>query len=159
MADVCRPPMGINIKELESGIFLFRFYHGEGMNWVLKGGPWSFDNAMIMMEEVLNGKEALMFRYDIKNNTGIWKEFMRIRVRVDVPLKRKKLMKKNGVESGAFPLDLKDINIVLIPKKENADEMKDLRPIELSNVLYKVITKVLANRLKVIMPGVGGSLC
>lgn len=38
MADVWRSAMGINIKELEPGVFLFQFYHKEDMQWVLKGG-------------------------------------------------------------------------------------------------------------------------
>lgn len=29
MAEIWKPTMGINIKELESGIFLFQFYHKE----------------------------------------------------------------------------------------------------------------------------------
>lgn len=59
MADVWRPAMGINIKEMEPGIFLFQFYHREDMQWVLRGGPWSFDNAMIVMAEVPKGEEPL----------------------------------------------------------------------------------------------------
>ncbi|XP_028761945.1 uncharacterized protein LOC114720467 [Neltuma alba] len=43
-------------------------------------------------------------------------------------------------------------NIVLIPKVETPQTFRDLRPISLCNVIYKVFTKTLANRLKTIMP-------
>uniref|UniRef100_A0A803PW73 Reverse transcriptase n=1 Tax=Cannabis sativa TaxID=3483 RepID=A0A803PW73_CANSA len=47
-----------------------------------------------------------------------------------------------------------DANIVLIPKKKNPQHMKELRPIALYNVLYKVITKVMTNRMKAFMDGI-----
>lgn len=47
-----------------------------------------------------------------------------------------------------FPSYLNDTNIVLIPKKHNPASMKDLCPISLCNVVYKILSKVLANRLK-----------
>lgn len=50
-----------------------------------------------------------------------------------------------------FPGELNSTNVVLIPKKENASCMKYLRPIAPYNVLYKIIEKVLANRLKVVL--------
>lgn len=53
-----------------------------------------------------------------------------------------------------FPAEVNDTNIVLIPKKENADTMKDLCPIAPCNVLYKILAKVLANRLKRIFPSI-----
>ena len=36
----------------------------------------------------------------------------------------------------------------MVPKKEGADAFKDFRPISLVGSLYKLIAKVLANKLK-----------
>ncbi|XP_074356116.1 uncharacterized protein LOC141695803 [Apium graveolens] len=48
---------------------------------------------------------------------------------------------KEWLQVGSFPAHLNDTNVVLIPKKENACNMKDLRPIALCNVLYKILAK------------------
>ncbi|KAL8146376.1 hypothetical protein AgCh_004207 [Apium graveolens] len=50
--------------------------------------------------------------------------------------------------SGEILQGLNETNIILIPKKKNPTKVSDLRPIVLCNVLMKVITKVLANRMK-----------
>jgi hypothetical protein len=55
---------------------------------------------------------------------------------------------KEWLERGYFPSSLNETNICLIPKCENPSSMKDLRPISLCNVLYKMVSKLLANRLK-----------
>lgn len=49
-------------------------------------------------------------------------------------------------------MSLNDINIALIPKVDNPLTMKDMWPISLCNVLYKILAKVLANRLKKVLP-------
>ena len=136
MADVWKPTMGINNKEIDPGIFLFQFYHREDLLWVCNGGPWSFDNAMLIVNEIPNGEEPLnvplwsidmwiqiydlpsgfmseavgkqlgnffgeFLVYDAKNNSSLWREYMRIKIKLDVrkPLKReKKITRKNGSE-------------------------------------------------------------
>ncbi|GAU39678.1 hypothetical protein TSUD_320910 [Trifolium subterraneum] len=58
---------------------------------------------------------------------------------------------KEWLERGYFPLSLNDTNICLIPKCDRPNSMKDFRPISLCNVLYKMISKLLANRLKKVL--------
>lgn len=53
--------------------------------------------------------------------------------------------------TGEFPDQLSDTNICLILKKSKPENMGDLRPISLCNVIYKVVSKVLANRMKMVL--------
>ena len=43
-------------------------------------------------------------------------------------------------------------HIVLIPKKKDPEYLADYRPISLSNVVSRIISKVIVNRLKLILP-------
>ena len=47
-----------------------------------------------------------------------------------------------------MPEFVNSTTIVLIPKVKNPQEMKQFRPISLCNVIYKICSKVLANRLR-----------
>ena len=56
------------------------------------------------------------------------------------------------LHSGNMEPDVNYTHIVLIPKVKKPEKMADFRPISLCNVIYKIISKVLANRLKLILP-------
>ncbi|XP_010430973.1 PREDICTED: uncharacterized protein LOC104715251 [Camelina sativa] len=53
---------------------------------------------------------------------------------------------------GFLPKGVNTTILALIPKTTTSKEMKDYRPISCCNVLYKIISKLLANRLKAILP-------
>ena len=53
---------------------------------------------------------------------------------------------------GFMPTGVNATILTLVRKTTNAQTMKDYRPIACCNLLYKVISKVLANRLKIIFP-------
>ncbi|XP_074359411.1 uncharacterized protein LOC141698585 [Apium graveolens] len=58
---------------------------------------------------------------------------------------------RNFFEIGVLDDELKSTNIAVIPKKPNLERMTDIHPISLCNVVYKIISNVLSNRIKTII--------
>lgn len=58
------------------------------------------------------------------------------------------------LHSGVMGPDINHTNIVLIPKIKSPERMSNIRLTSLCNVIYKIISKVLANNLKHILPSI-----
>ena len=59
-----------------------------------------------------------------------------------------------AINNSTIPEGWNNTTIVMIPKVENPDKVAQFRPISLCNVVYKVISKVLSSRLKIILPDI-----
>ena len=57
-------------------------------------------------------------------------------------------------EMGSFERSLNATFLALIPKKSDAIEVKDFRPISPVGGLYKILVKLLANRLRLVLPSI-----
>ena len=57
-----------------------------------------------------------------------------------------------ALEGKGLPDHINDTHLVLLPKVENPELASQFRPIGLCNVAYKIIAKVLVNRVKPILP-------
>ena len=58
----------------------------------------------------------------------------------------------NVPHTNASLSDINNTYITLVPKVKMPNRMNDFHPISLSNVAYKLVSKVLANRLKTMLP-------
>jgi hypothetical protein len=59
-----------------------------------------------------------------------------------------------AINDRVIPQGWSETIMVMIPKVDNPEEVSKFRPISLCNVVYKIISKMLAARLKVILPDI-----
>ena len=60
----------------------------------------------------------------------------------------------NFLDHGICPPDFNKTHIILIPKVNNPKKVTDYRLVSLCNVVYKIASKTIANRLKKILPSI-----
>lgn len=53
---------------------------------------------------------------------------------------------------------MNEMLLVLIPKMDNPETVKQLRPISLCNVSYKIVTKAMPNHLNKFLPNIIGPI-
>ncbi|XP_075664485.1 uncharacterized protein LOC142634090 [Castanea sativa] len=70
--------------------------------------------------------------------------------KVEKALKQMHPMKASGPD-GAAPPKFHETLIVLVPKTKNPERVTNYRPIKLCNVAYKLASKVVANKLKLVL--------
>lgn len=58
---------------------------------------------------------------------------------------------RSWIDLGTLLAALNETNVVLIPKCDSPCSMKDFQPIFPCNVAYKILSKVRANRLKLVL--------
>ncbi|KAK1392891.1 DUF4283 domain-containing protein [Heracleum sosnowskyi] len=56
LAALWKPGMGVYIKELETNLFLFQFYHEVDVSRVMAGCPWSFNRRALIMRRLKEGE-------------------------------------------------------------------------------------------------------
>ncbi|TXG61742.1 hypothetical protein EZV62_013105 [Acer yangbiense] len=85
---------GIDIESVSGNVFSFHFRDEWDMEKVILGSPWSFDNALMVLEKPVYGFLGSMIGevldIDGGNSGDCVGKFMRVRIRMDItkPLKR-----------------------------------------------------------------------
>ncbi|XP_019159906.1 PREDICTED: uncharacterized protein LOC109156508 [Ipomoea nil] len=54
LTSVWQPVRGIQVTEIQRGLFLFVFFDKTDLDYVLNGGPWAFENNALVCREVLD---------------------------------------------------------------------------------------------------------
>ncbi|KAK6138562.1 hypothetical protein DH2020_027699 [Rehmannia glutinosa] len=102
IALIWRPVKGVFIKELRPNLFLFQFFHELDITRVQSNGLWTFDNALLLKKKVGKSIGNFIGTYldsDQHSFNGVWQNYMRIRVVIDVRSlikRRMKLTKPDG---------------------------------------------------------------
>jgi 14-3-3 protein epsilon len=64
LANLWKPGQGVSISAIEENKFLFQFFHLWDMERVFQGGPWLFDNHMLVLKKLNVGDDPITAELD-----------------------------------------------------------------------------------------------
>lgn len=133
LASLWRPKEGMEVHDIGGYIYSFVFYHVLDLRKVMEGGPWSFEQNMLVYHQIHNEEDPSQVALNVMNIwvqihgipkgfilefflesignfvgkyvksdpasfDGTWRQYVRIRVQLDVqkPLKRRMKIKREG---------------------------------------------------------------
>lgn len=115
----------------------------------LSAAQWDDINHEIAKEEVT---EAIMVIWPVKAPGPDGLHALFYQKNWNIIKEQVHCLVENFFQTGSLPMGLNDTNLVIIPKVQTPERVTQFRPIRLCNVAYKIVTKVMTNRLKRIMP-------
>lgn len=59
MADIWQPIGGLSIRNLEEKCCLFSFYYEIDIDKIVDGGPWMFNNHLLLIHLIKEGEKAM----------------------------------------------------------------------------------------------------
>lgn len=62
LAGLWRPREGMEVHDMGGGRYSFIFFHKVDLQKVVDGGPWSFEQAMLVYKQVDIGEDPLIVR-------------------------------------------------------------------------------------------------
>uniref|UniRef100_A0A803PWA8 Uncharacterized protein n=1 Tax=Cannabis sativa TaxID=3483 RepID=A0A803PWA8_CANSA len=62
MASLWQPGKGMFVKELQTNLYLFQFYHEADIERVIEGSPWTFNKFQLVFERLKKGEEPMLVK-------------------------------------------------------------------------------------------------
>ncbi|KAL8158313.1 hypothetical protein AgCh_002855 [Apium graveolens] len=79
MAALWRPGKGVYMKELDTNLYLFQFYHEVDAKRVMEGCPWSFNRRALIMARLKEGENP---RCVEPNTIDLWVQVYDLKIGV-----------------------------------------------------------------------------
>lgn len=55
MSVIWKPQEGVHVKDIANQRYLFQFFHEADLRYALEGGPWTFDNHLLILTRLKPG--------------------------------------------------------------------------------------------------------